>query len=115
MSEIKQLNPEEYSVDRKLAEEEKKRIAERKITEAIPAIPIANKVKTKRVRKEVNYGMEHPNKQIRYNNIYIKCVKCGEFKLCTNLYWKRVEVAGSEQKLLETYQCKLCRKEVKNE
>lgn len=40
----------------------------------------------------------------------IKCVKCQqEFGVRLDIYEKRIEAAGGEQKLLETYQCRACR------
>ena len=103
--EVKQLNSENYSEDRKkaLSELEKEKIVMKEI----------ERIKNTSIKKEkIKTGIEHINKKVKGDHIYIKCIKCNNYKLSTNYYWKRVEQFGSEEKLCAGYICRSCKKNV---
>lgn len=83
MAEYKKLSPEEYSSDRKVAMKEVS-------------------AKQKVIGTEGSQAKKY---------CYVTCVKCKKEKFTrTEVYEKRVQKAGSEEKLLSTYLCRECRK-----
>ena len=132
MSTIRQLKEKEFSEARKLAEEEKKLLKVKeveKIAMAELAIKQIDECETIKIGegKEgtgmttlakqmvqpivVNFSVVDNDKVIRKgDHIFIKCSKCGSYKLTTNCWDAKVKQYGSVEMLKEGYICRKCLK-----
>ena len=98
----KQLKWEEFSEARKIAYAEILKEAERK------GIDVPEHIIKEMKGDEIKMVEEV---KVKAKAIYCKCSVCGKEKFTRpDVYKKRIEKFGSEEKLATEYKCRLCRK-----